>query len=150
MELMTQVSCEIEEVLAHTKKELVQKIPNNVREFFLENSKNVTDYRAKYNADLPLEEQNLLQETKGILTLFYKDYWCTEEEKLQLDKILNDNERKYQEELREKYNLDIFAKINNINTAIRTDTPNIPTVIIEKKWYEKILEKIKNFLFKLK
>ena len=31
MELITQVSCEIEEVLAHTQKELVQKIPINIR-----------------------------------------------------------------------------------------------------------------------
>ena len=149
MELITQVSCEIEEVLAHTQKELVQKIPINIRNFFLENTKNVTDYTAKYNPDVSLNEQELLDETKGILTLFYRDYWCSEEEKKKLENILNENERKYQEELRKEYNPDVFAKSTNIE-VIDKETSNMPAVIVELKWYEKVLEKIKKWLAKFK
>lgn len=145
MELITQISCEVEEVLAHTKRELVEKIPNNVRKFFIENSKDVTEYKAKYNPDISLEEQDLLEETKGILTLFYRDYWCTEEEKLALEKILNENEQKYQEELREKYNPDIFEKDENFKDKIITEVSNVPAFVIELKWYEKLFQKIKNF-----
>ena len=149
MELITQVSCEIEEVLAHTQKELVQKIPINIRKFFLENTKNVTDYTAKYNPDVSLNEQELLDETKGILTLFSRDYWCSEEEKKKLENILNENERKYQEELRKEYNPDVFAKSTNIE-VIDKETSNMPAVIVELKWYEKVLEKIKKWLAKFK
>lgn len=145
MELITQISCEVEEVLAHTKRELVEKIPNNVRKFFIENSKDVTEYKAKYNPDISLEEQDLLEETKGILTLFYRDYWCTEEEKLALEKILNENEQKYQEELREKYNPDIFEKDENFKEKIITEVSNVPAFVIELKWYEKLFQKIKIF-----
>lgn len=149
MELITQVSCEIEEVLAHTQKELVQKIPINIRNFFLENTKNVTDYTAKYNPDVSLNEQELLDETKGILTLFYRDYWCSEEEKKKLENILNENERKYQEELRKEYNPDVFAKSTNIE-VIDKETSNMPAVIVKLKWYEKVLGKIKKWLAKFK
>lgn len=145
MELITQVSCEIEEVLAHTKQDLVQKIPEKVRKFFQENTKNVIEYKPKYNPDLALEEQELLEETKGILTLFYRDYWCTEQEKQQLKKILNDNEIKYQEELRKKYNPDMFAQNSNINKNENIEQINMPVVIVELKWYEKIFIKIKKF-----
>lgn len=142
MELITQVSCEIEEVLAHTKKELVKKIPNNIREFFIKNSKDVTDYNAKYNPDISLDEQDLLEETKGILTLFYRDYWCTPEERLELETKLDENEKKYQEELRNKYNPDIFEKDKVIK-----EKATVPAIVVELKWYERFFQKIKKFFF---
>lgn len=149
MELVTQMCCEVEEVLAHTQQELVEKIPSNVRKFFIDNSKDVVEYEAKYNIELPLKEQKLLEETKAILTLFYRDYWCTPKEKVELEKILDENEKKYQEELREKYNPDVFTNNSKIiKETIKEET--MPAIIIELKWYQKIFEKIKTFLSNMK
>ena len=147
MELVTQMCCEVEEVLAHTKMELVEKIPSNVRKFFIDNSKDVIDYEAKYNIEIPLKEQDLLEETKAVLTLFYRDYWCTPEEKIKLEKILDENEKKYQEELREKYNPDVFANNSNFTRETKKEE-TMPAMIVELKWYQKIFEKIKMFLSK--
>lgn len=145
MELITQVACEVEEVLAHTQKELVDKIPSKVRTFFTEQSKNITEYNSKYNSDIPLENQDLLEETKGVLTWFYRDYWCTEEERIELDKILNENENKYQEELRQKYNPDIFAKNEKIENNNETELRLVE--VKQEKWYKRIFQKIKELFW---
>lgn len=143
MELVKQVSCEVEDVLAHTSVELLQKIPPDVRKFFVENSQDVEDYVTKYDANIPLESQNLLEETKGILSWFYRDYWCTDEEKEQIEKIWYQNEEAYQEELRQKYNVDMFRKDEK---EILKELDNLPE-IVKEKWYMKLYEKIKNFFF---
>ena len=143
MELVKQVSCEVEDVLAHTSVELLQKIPPDVRKFFVENSQDVEDYVTKYDANVSLENQDLLEETKGILSWFYRDYWCTDEEKEQIEKIWYQNEEAYQEELRKKYNVDVFPKDEK---EVLKEVSNLPD-IVEEKWYMKLYKKIKNFFF---
>ncbi len=144
MELVKQVSCEVEEVLAHTSLELLQKIPPEVRKFFKEHSEDVEHYVTKYDANIPLEKQDLLEETKGILSWFYRDYWCTEEEKQETEKIWYQNEEAYQEELRKKYKVDVFQKDEK---EILKELDNLPE-IVEKKWYTRLFEKIKSFFFR--
>lgn len=85
------------------------KIPNKVREFF-ENNKS-QNYQVNIDSSTPLEQQNLLPETVDILAMLKLNYWCTsEEEKEKLMDLLNENERKYQKELEEKYNSDNLFK----------------------------------------
>ncbi len=134
----------MEEVLAHTSLELLQKIPPEVRKFFKEHSEDVEHYVTKYDANIPLEKQDLLEETKGILSWFYRDYWCTEEEKQETEKIWYQNEEAYQEELRKKYKVDVFQKDEK---EILKELDNLPE-IVEKKWYTRLFEKIKSFFFR--
>ena len=55
--------------------------------------------------DKPLEEQGLSKQTLSILSVLNYNFWCKDEEKRkQLIEKYSENERKYQEELREKYN----------------------------------------------
>ena len=84
------------------------KIPKKIKDFF-EDNKN-KNYQANIVPDIPLEEQDLLQETIDILAMLKLNYWCTNEEKEELLDLLNENEKKYQEELLGKYNPDNLFK----------------------------------------
>lgn len=114
------------------------KIPKRLKEFF-ENNKN-QDYQVNIIPNIPLEEQNLLQETVDILAMLKLNYWCAnEEEKKEFMNLLNENEKNYQEELNEKYNLDNLFK-NKANTI---ETLNSSVAMMEYK--ESIFTKIKNW-----
>ncbi|MCL2382848.1 MAG: hypothetical protein FWC79_01425 [Oscillospiraceae bacterium] len=112
------------------------KIPSKLMEVF-ENEKDPNHVK-EIDPDVPLEEQNLLQETIDVLALLKLNYWCFEEgEKQELLDLLNENERKYQEELREKYNPDnIFKKKDTIveeqTAMVEHKKPSFVTTILER------------------
>lgn len=84
---------EIDEILSFLPSEYVLKIPLKLREFFHKAADD--NYVSKIDPYKRLDEQELLPKTKTILTILYRDYWCTEEERAELDEILIDNDRKY-------------------------------------------------------
>ncbi len=55
--------------------------------------------------DIPLEKQNLQEDTWNLIAIIYLKYLCEyEEEKKELEKIYDENEKIYREEIKEKYN----------------------------------------------
>ena len=98
------------EILQLLGDEYINKIPNEFIKFIEKEKDN--NYNVNINPDIPLEEQNLLEDTINILAILKLDYWCkNKEEKDELKRILIENENEYQEELRKKYNPDnIFNK----------------------------------------
>ena len=98
------------------------------------------------NPDIALEEQNLLPDTINILAMLKLDYWCKDEnEKNELITILKENEQKHQQDVYEKYNPDnIFKKKNEIKQEEKQIEKSL-TVGIEEKWYQKIINKLRNF-----
>ena len=101
-------------------EEQKNRIPKKLKEFF-ENNKN-QDYQVNIDSNIPLEEQNLLQETVEILAMLKLNYWCTnEKEKEGLLNLLNENEKKYQEELRKKYNPNNLFKDKESKRVIYTN-----------------------------
>jgi len=119
----------------------IEKLPKKFLNFLKENASK--DYICDFDYTKPLKELNLLDETKGILGLICLSYWCeTEEEKNKFNKRLNENEIKYQEELREKYNPDNIFK-NHTKTAYKRVTENNMLIEIKK---ETMFTKIKNLI----
>lgn len=102
-------------ILDNMEPEYKEKIPKKLVKLFEENS----DENYEFHLDLtrPLKEQELNSKTLVLLAMLNLNYWCeTEEEKQELIKHYTENERKYQEELRKKYNTDnIFQKNNREN-----------------------------------
>ena len=91
---------------------------------------------------------NLKEETRGLLALMYENYWCPEEEKQDLQKKFYENEQKYQEELRQKYNPDnIFSKKNK--NIIETEDNQTQLIEYKETIFRRILNKIKA-LFNIK
>lgn len=115
------------------------KIPKKLKDFF-ENNKN-QNYQANIVPDIPLEEQDLLQETIDILAMLKLNYWCANEEKEELLSLLNENEKKYQEELLKKYNPDnLFKKREETKVVLSEEVS-----LIEYKKHT-LFDKIKMFI----
>ena len=130
---------EVDDIIMHTERELQMKIPNKLRKIFSDNKD--LEYVVKIDYSKDINEQELLLETREIIALIYRDYLCSEEEKNQLIEEHN----RIQKEIEEKYDITkIFEQRNNKNTP---STENLLLVKIdEKKWYQKIINKIKSFL----
>ena len=143
-----EASAEINEILGYLPIEYVEKIPAKLREFF--NKVKKEDYVSKIDPYKQLDEQELKPKTKTLLTIIYRNYWCNEKERAELDKILIENDKKYEEELRERYNPDnIFKKKEIIEEKVETIESNLP-VVINKNMFTKVWDFIKNLIKKQK
>ena len=138
-----QAYSEVDTFLEIVSPEEREKIPQKLKDIFREEKDN--SYKKIINADVPIIEQNLKEETLSIISLLNLQYWCEDEsEKERLRNIYNENERKYQTQLREKYNPDNLFK---------SKTSNIETEQIEKvsmiEYKESIFTRILNRIRKI-
>lgn len=133
---------QINEILKYISPNLKSRIPQKYITYFEINKPN--DYNWNIDKTVPLEKQDLLPITKEILTFLYRDYICGDIERARLDKILNENEIKYQNELKEKYNPDnIFkARKSNVKTE-QIVNENTSIVTYKESFFSKIINKIK-------
>ena len=148
------IAAEAIAVLENTEDSLLKKIPSKLIEVLQEKADELgrkvnLDYSKSYH------EQNISEEARGIIILIYRDYWCSEEQKNEINRLMEESEQKYQEELREKYNPDkIFEQTNTIKTAsnplidnysgeiIKDEVQELALVKVEEtKWYQKIFNK---------
>lgn len=138
---------QINEIIKYMTPNLKARIPKKFISYF-ENNKS-KDYNWKIDEAIPLEKQNLLPTTKEMLTVLYKDYICDDIERVELEKTLSNNEIKYQEELREKYNPDNIFK-NKTKEVVDTVAENESTSVVAYKesFFSKIISKIKLFFHK--
>lgn len=131
---------EIIEILNHTDKQLVEKIPDTFIKFLFENM----DKEYKVEIDFFNEnwDETILEETKAILALIYRDYIVSAEERDNL-LIEEKREREKQEiELREKYNPDNLFK-NKRSEIPNEFTENTQLVAIQQyPWYKRLYQKI--------
>ena len=100
---------EVYDVTMHLGLELRNKISSKFLDVIEKNRD--TSYKVNIDYSKNLEEQELLQDTKTILGLIYRDFLCDEEKRAKL--IAQDKKTfiEYQEELRKKYNPDnLFGK----------------------------------------
>ena len=147
-----EASAEINEIFKYLPKEEVEKIPSKLREFFKEVSSK--DYVTNINPNIPLDKQQIKEKTKDIIALIYRNYWCSEEERKELDQKLIENDRKFEEELREKYNPDNIFK-NNVTTTKKEES-EVKEAKIEQslvpqeteKWYQRFLDMVKRWFKK--
>lgn len=128
-------------ILQSLGDEIICKIPKKVIKFIEENMDK--DYWFTIDSSIPIESQDFLEETLGIISLIYRDYICTPEEKKML--ILQDTNRIKETEklLNEKY---------NNNNLFNKKVPKKETIYLTEKEdnniLKKIFNKIKNILFR--
>lgn len=138
---LSQSMYEVSVILENTDRKLIQKIPEKILNTIKQTAKQQIEF--KYNRARKLKEQEISNTTRGILTLIYRDYFCSEEQR----KIYNEYYITVREQLEieksEKYSVDtIFSKANN-EEKIEQSTE---LILCEK---ESIWTKIKNKLTKL-
>ena len=129
----------------------LDRIPNKFIQFLNDNC--LIDYKCNFDYTKPLKELDISNEARGLIAMICLNYWCTNEEQKEVfKKHLTENELKYQEELRKKYNPnDLFKNRNkNDNIEILEQTKQNAQIIEyqEPKWYQKILAKLLNIFGK--
>lgn len=137
---------EVSVILDNTDLELNKKIPKKIIDFIHENMND--KYETNIRFDIDIDKQPLLKETESILSLIYRSYWITSEEKQSLkekDKLeLSELEKKKKTEYKDLQ--EIFEKRKNINEfTINNELMVIPNDTL----FTKIFKKIKN-IFKKK
>lgn len=132
---------EVDMILDLIDSEMKNKVSANFIKFIKEEKDN--NNKPNINPELPLEEQNILPETIDILALLKLNYWCNEEEKKELLKILNKNEQQFQKEAKEKYEIDKLFKTNKTKEII-----DLPEKVESENFIKKLIKFIKNIIWK--
>ena len=132
---------EVDMILDLIDSEMKNKVSANFIKFIKEEKDN--NYKPNINPELPLEEQNILPETIDILALLKLNYWCNEEEKKELLKVLNKNEQQFQKEAKEKYDIDKLLKTNKTKEIIK-----LPEKGESENFIKKLIKFIKNIIWK--
>lgn len=119
------------------------KVPESIRKYF-KKEKSKT-YNKIIDVNQPIKDQNLKDETLAIIAMLNLKYWCDdEEEKKRLMTIYSENEKRYQNELKEKYDIEkIFEERNNKKLA-NYQEKNVPEIKKESFW-----DKLKNMILKM-
>ena len=154
---------EVLEIISLMEEKYVNRIPKKLLNIF-ETNKSST-YSNHLSTDIPLEEQGISEQTSAILAMLMLNYWCdSEEQKQELKNTFEENERKYQEELKEKYNPNNIFKNNENQIAedasnesdskqtignIDNNSASLPMDYNTFPWYRKVLTKIRLFIYKL-
>jgi len=136
----SEAAVEVLDILNHTNKEDVEKIPKKFIKFLKDNSNK--NYISNIDYTKPIAQMNLKPKTQAILGLIYMKYWATEEGKYEFKQRIKENEIKYQQELREKYNVDNLFK----NSKASKEIVDLPVVIQEETVLQKIINKIKSYI----
>ena len=134
------------DILKHMDKSYTDKIPKKFKDFL---EKNKSDsYIPHLDHSKKIKEMNLKEKTKDILATIYMNYWCNAEQKENYIKTLKQNEEKYQEELKEKYNPDNIFK-NKTQKTIQQEQPvqeNVDLVEVKESFFTKFIKKLKGIL----
>lgn len=140
------IAKETVEILKYFDSNFVSKIPNNFLNLLRELAEE-SNIIVKINKDKKLKEQEISEECKNLISLIYYSYIATEEQKIELKKIWNQNEELYQNKIREKYNPDDIFKKNNENNII-PETSNLPAIIEKENFIKKIVNFFKKIFMK--
>ena len=137
---------EVYYILQNTERELVNKIPLKFVNFLKDNMN--SSYIPNIKTDVPIDQQNILEETEAILSLIYRSYWATDEEKKEFaitdkkDFINNEILKKENYKGKDIYNL--FKNKENLNDIVLLDS--LVTIKKEnfiKRFFNKILKILK-------
>ena len=138
---------EVIEILKYVPQESVNKIPKTMLETF--EKKMDKDYVFNVDINKSFEEQNLLEETKDIFAVIFRDYWATPYQRERIKEKEKYDRQKIEEEKANKYNPDDIFKKRKETTEkyIENNEEKSIAIIPEEKWYRRIFNIIKG-LFK--
>ena len=137
------VYSEVYQVLNILGNEYIRKLPKSLYNMLEE--KRDTTYNPKYTDEIAFDMQNIKKESLNILALLHFNYWCNSyEEKLELQNILEENEKIHKENLREKYNPEnIFKNKKNVYTKEAVEN-NMAVIEYKENIFRRVINKIKN------
>ena len=118
------------------------KIPKKLREFF-KNEKEEKYIKNIYR-NIPIKEQNLLQETLSIIAFLNLQYWCDdEEERKRLRKIYTENEKTSMKQMRLKYDVNNIFRERRKEVIEEETKDNVAMIRYKDSLIQRIVNKIK-------
>ena len=134
-------------ILKYIPEDEKARIPEEKIEFLKRNQN--LDYNFNFDCSIAIEKQSISREANAIILNLINDYFLNDDKKEKLAKILEFNEKKYQEILRKKYDPNNLFKTKVINNNRDITYENKAIVKYEKIGFiKKILLKIKNIFNK--
>ncbi len=131
---------EVDEIFKYIDRESLDKIPESLIKFI---QKNKSNYKSKINPDKSLNAQELLYETKVVLSVLYRDFWSTIEERQDIIEFEKKELERINLNKEENFNYEtLFKNKNKLQTYVETSDKSL---IISNNIFEIILEKIKAF-----
>ena len=139
------IYADLSEILKMMEPKEVNKIPKKLLEV-IEKEKSNT-YIPNYSSKIELNSQNIKKETLAMLALLYINYWCEDEnEKKEYLKLIEENEQKYRQQIREKTDIKYITRTQKIE---KNNVPEQELAVVKNKSFIKnVIEKIKSFLKK--
>ena len=135
---------EIYEILRIFPQELVAKKKKKKIRFFYNNMDNSYEYNISKET---FDGQTMLEETKAILTILFRDYWATPAQKEKILWYENSAKKMLEEETRRKYNPDnLFKKKQTDYETTDLMVKNQQQMILHEKesLLSRIIKKIKS------
>ena len=135
---------EINTILGFMENEYIEKLPKKLVRFIKENMD--ISYEDNIKQSIPIDKQTLKKDTKILLSLIYRNYWCNEDEKRQLMEEDANKKREYEKEIYERYNPDnIFKNRNKVIEDIKINEDEKQLLVPKETFFKKLINKIKSF-----
>lgn len=128
---------EVYAILNMLGKEYINKLPKNIYNIIKEEKS--TEYNPVYATTVALDRQKVKKEAISIIAFLHLNYWCDEEEKIKLRELFDENEYKFQEELKH------LEEKEEENDEIQEDDE----IEIGKEFLSMIMYKEENFVKKI-
>ena len=137
---------QIYEILKIFPQELVSQIPQETIDFFHNNMD--TNYEYDISVDT-FDCKTMLEETKAILTILFRDYWSTPTQKEKILSYENAAKNRVEEENRIKYNADNLFKNRKLQKKHEEQIEETAIVGYKESILKKIINRILN-IFKFR
>lgn len=139
---LSEAFTEVEEIFKFLSEDEICKVPEYIRQMI--NANKSENFVVHINPEKSIEEQIINPRTRDLLVVLYLEYWCPENEKEQMYKIVNMDYLKEQKILKDKYNIEDLFK--NRKKDLKKQNGEVELV----KYKESILKKIWNTFRKIK
>lgn len=138
----SEAAVEVLDILNHTNKEDVARIPQSFIKFLTNISSK--SYKIKFNHEQPINGLNLKKQTRELLGFIYITWWCDKEEREKYKKLIHESNIK-NEEIKEKYNVnDIFKNKKEKQEHKIIQNENVMKTSIAEYKKENIFKRVLN------
>ena len=143
---------EVYAILNMLGKEYINKLPKDIYNIIKEETS--TEYNPVYETTVALDKQDVKKETISIIAFLHLNYWCNEEEKIKLRELFDENEDKYQEELKQQEEQEVEQEdeeIQDDNNEIEIGKEFLSMIVYkEENFAQRIFNKIRRLFSRKK
>ncbi len=143
---------EVYAILNMLGKEYIDKLPKDIYNIIKEEKS--SEYNPVYATTVALDRQVVKKESISIIAFLHLNYWCDEEEKIKLRELFDENEDKYQEELKQQEEQEVEQEdeeIQDDNNEIEIGKEFLSMIVYkEENFVQKIFNKIRRLFSRKK